>query len=82
MRRLGSGWAVFVEAQRHPASKYPQAISGCASALVDVERRAEFERKAAHYDPITTMTFSILRRRKKLGEPSACSTRDAIATKM
>jgi len=42
LRRLGSGWAVFVEAQRNPASKYPEGyFPDVASALVDVERRAE-----------------------------------------
>ena len=25
LRRLGSGWAVFVEAQRHPAFHYPES---------------------------------------------------------
>lgn len=44
LRRLGSGWAVFVEAQRHPASEYPESqFSDAASALVDVERREQFE---------------------------------------
>jgi type IV secretion system protein TrbE len=42
MRRLGSGWAVFVEAQRNPASKYPEGhFPDVASALVDVERRGK-----------------------------------------
>ncbi len=41
LRRLGSGWAIFVEAQRHPASKYPEGdFPDVASRLVDVERRA------------------------------------------
>jgi type IV secretory pathway VirB4 component len=44
LRRLGSVWAVFVEAQRHPAGKYPEShFTDVASALVDMERRAEFE---------------------------------------
>ena len=43
-RRLGSGWAVFVEAQRHAAGRYPQSqFPDVASALVDLERREEFE---------------------------------------
>ena len=30
LRRLGSGWAVFVEAQRVPANRYPRSrFSGC-----------------------------------------------------
>eukprot|EP01040_Poterioochromonas_malhamensis_P020285 gene20283-24177_t len=40
LRRLGSGWAVFVEAQRHPAFHYPESrFSDAASALVDAERQ-------------------------------------------
>ena len=38
-RRLGSGWAIFVEAQRHeaasyPASRFADAASAASSALV------------------------------------------------
>ncbi|QFQ88829.1 conjugal transfer protein TrbE [Paracoccus kondratievae] len=46
-RRLGSGWAIFVEAQRSPSSAYPDSrFPDPASALVDAERRAEFEGEA------------------------------------
>src|SRR5467141_1737532 len=58
LRRLGSGWAVFVEAQRHPASQYPQGyFPDVASALVDVERRAQFEEEGAHYESCYFLTF-------------------------
>src|SRR5712664_2657137 len=58
LRRLGSGWAVFVEAQRHPASEYPEGyFPDVASALVDVERRAEFEEEGAHYESCYFLTF-------------------------
>ncbi|MDP9086831.1 MAG: conjugal transfer protein TrbE, partial [Pseudomonadota bacterium] len=61
LRRLGSGWAVFVEAQRHPASKYPEGyFPDVASALVDVERRAEFEQEGAHYESCYFFTFLYL----------------------
>ena len=41
LRRLGTGWAVFVEAQRHPASQYPQGyFPDVASALVDPRHHA------------------------------------------
>ncbi len=44
LRRLGSGWAVFVEAQRIPARDYPASdFPDPVSALVDAERRAQFE---------------------------------------
>src|SRR5579872_6805268 len=61
MRRLGSGWAVFVEAQRNPASQYPEGhFPDVASALVDVERRAEFEQERAHYESNYFLTFLYL----------------------
>src|ERR1700721_1589435 len=41
LRRLGSGWAIFVEAQRLPGNLYPEsAFPDAASKLVDEERRA------------------------------------------
>lgn len=44
LRRLGSGWAIFVEAQRNPATSYPDSrFPDSASALLDIERREQFE---------------------------------------
>ena len=61
LRRLGSGWAVFVEAQRHPANQYPEGyFPDVASALVDVERRAEFEQEGAHFESSYFLTFLYL----------------------
>jgi type IV secretion/conjugal transfer VirB4 family ATPase len=61
LRRLGSGWAVFVEAQRHPASQYPEGhFPDVASALMDVERRAQFEQEGAHYESSYFLTFLYL----------------------
>jgi len=61
LRRLGSGWAVFVEAQRYPASQYPHGyFPDVASALVDVERRAQFEQEGAHYESNYFLTFLYL----------------------
>jgi type IV secretion system protein VirB4 len=43
-RRLGSGWALFIEAERFPAPGYPSSVfPDPLSALVDEERRALFE---------------------------------------
>lgn len=43
-RRLGSGWAIFVEAERHASKHYPDSrFPDPASALVDAERKADFE---------------------------------------
>src|SRR5215468_5728589 len=61
LRRLGSGWAVFVEAQRHSAGGYPpNTFPDIASALVDAERRAQFEEAGAHYESSYFLTFVYL----------------------
>jgi len=44
LRRLGSGWAIFVEADRHQAAAYPPSrFPDALSWLVDEERRAAFD---------------------------------------
>jgi len=44
LKRLGSGWCLHVEAQRHLAAAYPQSdFQGEAAWLVDAERRNRFE---------------------------------------
>ncbi|RTM05663.1 MAG: conjugal transfer protein TrbE [Hyphomicrobiales bacterium] len=58
LRRLGSGWALFFEAERvealgYPASRFPDA----ASWLVDEERRAAFEGKVAHFESAYHLTL-------------------------
>lgn len=51
LRRLGSGWAIFVEAQRITAQTYPHnTFPDAASALVDLERRDAFEEAGAHFE--------------------------------
>ena len=60
-RRLGSGWAIFVEAQRHEAASYPTSrFADAASALVDAERKADFEEAGAHYESSYFLTFLYL----------------------
>lgn len=60
-RRLGSGWAIFVEAQRHAVGAYPASrFPDPASAMVDAERKADFEEDAAHYESSYFLTFTFL----------------------
>ncbi|NTJ63180.1 conjugal transfer protein TrbE [Agrobacterium rhizogenes] len=60
-RRLGSGWAIFVEAQRHASSGYPDSsFPDAASALVDAERKADFEEAGAHFESSYFLTFTYL----------------------
>ncbi|WP_299507615.1 conjugal transfer protein TrbE [uncultured Roseobacter sp.] len=59
LRRLGSGWAVFVEAQRVPARDYPLSeFPDPVSALVDAERRAQFEEASSHYESRYFLTLT------------------------
>ena len=61
LRRLGSGWAIFVEASRNPAQSYPQSpFPDPASALVDAERKAQFEQAGAHFESAYYLTFVYL----------------------
>jgi type IV secretion system protein VirB4 len=58
LRRLGSGWAAFVEAQRNPANDYPESLfADPASALVDVERREQFEESGLLFESSYYLTF-------------------------
>ena len=51
LRRLGSGWALFIEAERRPAAGYPHSdFPESLSWLVDEERRAAFEAAGSHYE--------------------------------
>ncbi|HZR73466.1 conjugal transfer protein TrbE [Bradyrhizobium sp.] len=58
LRRLGSGWAIFVEAQRDAANRYPESrFPDAVSALVDAERKAQFEEEGAHFESAYYLTL-------------------------
>ena len=58
LRRLGSGWAIFVEASRIAAQRYPQSrFPDPVSNLVDAERRAQFEEAGAHFETAYYLTL-------------------------
>jgi type IV secretion system protein VirB4 len=61
LRRLGSGWAVFVEAARYPSHLYPVSqFPDPASALIEAERRAQFQAQGAHFESNYFLTFVFL----------------------
>jgi type IV secretion system protein TrbE len=61
LRRLGSGWAIFVEAQRQPSNTYPDSrFPEPVSALVDAERKAAFEEEGVHFESAYFLTFLYL----------------------
>ncbi len=60
-RRLGSGWSIFVEAQRSEAATYPDStFPDPASGLVEAERRAGFEEAGSHFVSGYFLTFLFL----------------------
>ncbi|KUM26931.1 conjugal transfer protein TrbE [Mesorhizobium loti] len=61
LRRLGSGWALFFEAERIEALGYPNShFSDAASWLVDEERRAAFEGRVAHFESRYHLTLMFI----------------------
>ena len=61
LRRLGSGWALFVDAERVPAAGYPQSdFPEPLSWLVDEERRAAFEENHSHFESAYHLTLVYL----------------------
>lgn len=61
LRRLGSGWALYVDAERLPAADYPRSpFPEALSWLVDEERRAAFEESASHFESRYHFTLQYL----------------------
>ena len=61
LRRLGSGWALFVEAERLAAADYPDSdFPEPLSWLVDEERRAAFEAQGSHFESNYHLTLLYL----------------------
>lgn len=61
LRRLGSGWALFIEAERRPAASYPRSdFPEPLSWLVEEERRAAFEESASHFESRYHLTLQYL----------------------
>jgi type IV secretion system protein TrbE len=61
LRRFGSGWALFFEAERHPVGDYPHSdFPDPVSHLVDEERRAAFEQSGVLFESSYVLTFVYL----------------------
>lgn len=61
LRRLGSGWALFFEAERVEVADYPDgSFPDPASWLVDEERRAAFRQAGRHYESLYHLTIFYL----------------------
>ena len=61
LRRLGSGWALFVDAERQPAAGYPVSdFPEALSWLVEQERKAAFEEAGSHFESRYHLTLLYL----------------------
>ena len=61
LKRFGTGWALFFEAERREALVYPDsAFAEPASWLIDAERRARFEAEGAHFESRYHVTLAWL----------------------
>jgi len=64
LSKLGSGWMLHQDALRKPARDYPgeaeNAFPEAVSALLDAERRAQFQAEGAHYESFYGLAVSFL----------------------
>lgn len=60
LKRLGTGWAIFFEAKRHPANDYPTSeFAVQLAALIDDERAQQF-RSREHFESSYFLTLVYL----------------------
>ncbi len=62
MKRLGSGWVVYIEANRRHSVGYPAIghFADPASWLVDTECRESFEKEGENFESRYFITFQFL----------------------
>jgi type IV secretion/conjugal transfer VirB4 family ATPase len=61
LKRLGTGWALFVEARRDPAAGYPASgFPEALSWLIDEERQAAFQQTNSHFESSYHLTLVFL----------------------
>jgi type IV secretion system protein VirB4 len=58
LKRFGSNWALFFDAERQPCAAYPRSrFPDAISFLIDEERRIAFEQAGAHFESTYHLTF-------------------------
>ena len=62
LKRLGSGWAFYIEARRKSATNYPKPghFPDPISQLVDLERRTQFNQEKNHFESEHYLTLQFL----------------------
>jgi len=60
-KRLGSGWAVFIESRRNQALEYPDSEwPNPVSRMIDSERKSQFQHTESHYENSYYLTLVYL----------------------
>lgn len=72
LKRLGSGWALFIEARRQQAQGYPEvgAFPDPISWMLDAERRDDFEQGKDYFESYYYLTFQYLPERESVSKLS------------
>lgn len=72
LKRLGSGWSLFIEARRQQAQAYPanNAFPDKVSLLIDEERRQLFQQEQENYESCYYLTFQYLAPRESVSKVS------------
>jgi hypothetical protein len=65
LRRLGSGWALFVEAQRHPATDYPESLFPESASAARRRAPRAIRGSGVLFESSYFLTFACCRRLKK-----------------
>ena len=61
LRRFGSGWALYFDAERVPARRYPRSrFPDRLSQLIDDERRRGFGAAGQHFESVFRLTLAYL----------------------
>ena len=61
LKRLGSGWALYIEARRKKAMSYPESnFENIIASLIDLERKSLFETENENYESYYYLTFQFL----------------------
>ena len=73
LKRLSSGWGIYIEARRQTANSYPSEsdFDDPVSWLIDSERRNLFEREGENYESRYFLTFQYLSPKEAISKISA-----------
>src|SRR3546814_15362494 len=76
LKRLGTGWVIYVEAQRKASPSYPVStgFADPLSALIDEERRAQFDGSDDAQSNFTSAYYLALQWLPPADDPSPASS--------